>query len=373
MRTSDFFLRRYAAAKQQSSAAQSRMTPHSTTPTITPVVRLGERRCSDARRQQSAGFRRSTMASAIRLVQTGQGRGRALVTARGFAAGERVFRERPLMHADPTAPPARAGAVPSLPDRVLARLPLEPLRAACARDGVRYPLLVAQMLVHSLTASTGGAAAGPTFDDFWHSVAQLHAHAPEPRLPRWAEQFSLLRHAFCAPEARMRGAAQLFAPGLLDEPWYGRTLGALHANLVRTGEGRVALLSVGSLLNHDCDPNLSFSFHAGGPEPSSSFGGGGEAAAAAGAPPTFGALGVAELTAARRIAEGEELTMPYVSPLAAGPGGRGVPSAAQAEQLRLAHGFDCGSCACPSRGREAPGAEAAAADDEGFLPGLRRG
>ena len=85
--------------------------------------------------------------AAVRVIATTE-RGRSLVAARAFVAGERVFRERPLIHADPTAPLGAAGAPRALADRVLARLPLGALRESCAREGVRYPLLVAQMLVH---------------------------------------------------------------------------------------------------------------------------------------------------------------------------------------------------------------------------------
>lgn len=298
---------------------------------------------------------------ALRLVST-SARGRALVAARPFVAGERVFKERPLFYADPTAPTAAAS--PALADRLFARLPLAPLRAACEEEGVRYPLLVAQMIVHSLVDKSADAEAS-TFDVFWGAVAQLQTHVPDPPPPRWAAQYGLLRAAFCAPEARIRGADQLFASGALDQAWFACTLGALHANLVRTSPTHVALLSIGSMLNHDCAPNLDFAFFEDAP-----------AAAAAGSPSAmatsagasapsraFGALGVAELCARTDIAEGDELTITYVSPLApaaARPDGasplgvpagreRGVPSAAQREQLRLAHGFDCDSCACASR------------------------
>lgn len=300
-----------------------------------------------------AGMRSlSTSAAGFKLVETST-RGRALVATRAFAVGERIFRERPIALFDPTAPQPHVSESSPLHVRLGARLPLGPLRAACAAEGVRYPLLVAHMLLRSLTASVAGVG-GPSFESFWESVALLHGQVPAPAPARWAEQYALLRAAFCAPEARIRGAEQLFGPGVLDEAWFAHTLAALHANLVRPSAASpelLALFSIGSMLNHDCEPNLEFCFDEGAEAPPA----GGRPDGATAGPDV---AGVAEFVAARAIRAGEELTMPYVSPIEllpaeatrAGPR-RPALTTAQRSALQSAHGFDCDSCACPSRAR----------------------
>jgi len=289
------------------------------------------------------------MVTALRLIST-KTRGRALVAARSFVAGERVFRERPLIVADPLSLPPAATEHSPLGERLRARLPLGPLRESCAAEGVRYPLLVAQMLVTSLTASAESTD-GPSFEAFWESASALSAPPPVERPARWSLHYELLRESFCDPTAKILGAEQLFAQGALDEDWVTQTLAMLHANLIRVTEREVALLALGSMVNHDCAPNLDFDFFRDSP-------------VSAGAVVPGGASGVAEFCAKRDIREGEELTMAYVSPLAPPPGGsvapglrgavsgRRVPSAEQREQLRTAHGFDCDSCACASRENE---------------------
>jgi hypothetical protein len=137
------------------------------------------------------GARRAFSSPAgFRLTSTAT-RGRSLAATRAFAPGERVFMERPIIVADPLAPRPQLdelGDDAQLTARLMARLPLGPLREACARDGLRYPLLVAEMVARSLVGKAAGADA-PSFERFWGAVASLTAPLPPEQPERWAEQY----------------------------------------------------------------------------------------------------------------------------------------------------------------------------------------
>ena len=117
------------------------------------------------------------------------------------------------------------------------------------------------------------------------------------------------------PAARSRAAPR-------SPPLRSRARGA------QVSAREVALFAIGSMCNHDCAHNLEFNYE------------------------TDADGGVATFTARVPIAEGDELTITYVSPLRyprADGGGRGVPDAEGMAALRTAHGFDCASCACATK------------------------
>lgn len=355
------------------------------------------------------------MPSALKLAMGGA-RGRGLVATRRFEPGALVFKERPIVLFDTERAAAGEPSVHHITPtarKLSARLPLEKLRRHCAEHGIRYPLVVADMAIKSLCTPPCSVLTEP-FKEFWTRVNYLHrTPAPRPLPARWSAEHALLRDAFCSPQASVDGANALFADeGQFGLDWYARTLSTLHGNLMRVSDSEIALFECASMLNHDCQHNLLFSFETGGtvarfiarkpievrpraqraerPRRRRRR----RVARRRARPPATARprRARARPRAARgaRWQEGEELTITYVSPLAvvspqqqrqraaggaapasaAGPDDELLaPSPEQRAALRLAYGFDCDSCGCARRAETLAAAAALEAAPSGSAAG----